>query len=192
MLGIKVRNYIGYAGLFLTVIAVALLLSINMLLGVVTAGFVTLVLIWYLRNKQKGEVYLKELAEKLNGRLESEGLGYSRILASRKGRSIRISVVSGYNSIYGLAGLGISWLLLDSIVGILAGIENFTCIEIEHKVKVDKPFKINERVFADKHMIVYLPDSYSTTGLPKCSVKSLIEDIDKLIEKADRLENGLL
>lgn len=192
MLEIKVGNYIGYAGLFLTVIAVALLLSINLLLGVVMAGFVVLVLVWYLRNKQKGEIYLRKLAEKLNGRLERAGLGYSRVSALRKGRLIRISVISGYNSAYGLAGLGISWLLLDSVIGVSAGIENFTCVEIEHKAKVDKPFMINERVFADKRTIVYLPDSHSTTGLPKCSVKSLIKNIDGLIEKADQLENEML
>ena len=186
-----VREYVGYAGLLLTGFALIMLFSANLVLGLATALFVALVLAWYLRAKWRGEAYLKALAERMGGRLEGGRLGYGRVVAVRGGRRVEVSVNSGYDSARGLAGLGVSVVLLDSMMGVLAGIKNYTCVRVWHRARVETPFRLGERTFVDKHSIIHFPYSHGTTGLPKCSVEALLAEIDEMIEKASYLESRL-
>ncbi len=52
----------GYVGIFLTFVGVVLFWSLNWILGLVFTIFVGAVTAWYLRTKNEGNAYLKEVA----------------------------------------------------------------------------------------------------------------------------------
>ena len=183
----KVAIYFGFC---LIVFAVVLLCFVNLVLGFVFTVFVVIVFVWYLKLKKKGDVYLKSVAEMLKCKFEGGKFAYGRVFGSYKGRKIEVSVNKDYDALRGFAGFIISAYVFDSAIGTLAGIKNFTSVKIEHKANIEKPFKLKDRIYVDKHFILYLPPSNEFTGLPKLSVKSLIAKIDEIIEKAEQIENS--
>ena len=79
-------------------------------------------------------------------------------------------------------------MTLDSVMGALAGIENFTTVIVEHKSLVKEPFKLDDRTYVDEHLMLYLPPSDRTTGLPEIDARRLVAEIDNVIKKAKQIE----
>jgi hypothetical protein len=101
---------------------------------------------------------------------------------------MEVTVNRGYNSLRGIAGFALSTMILESAVGAVAGITNFTSVKIRHRGRVDTPYQLNDQVFVDKHLILFLPRSHEMTGLPRISAKSLIKRIDGIIDKVITIE----
>jgi len=180
----------SYFGISLTVFATAMLWWLNWMLGLVFTVFVLIVAIWYLKTKRKGDYYLKEVAKLIKCRFETGGLAYGRVVGSYKGRRIEVSVNKGYDSLRGFAGFIVSLAALESAVGILAGITSFTSVKIEHKAVVEEPFMLNDRTIVDEHFILYLPPCKGVSGIPRLSPKSLVDEIDKILEKTREIEGN--
>ncbi len=180
----------SYVGFSLVAVTILLLWLLNLSLGLAFTVFVGLVMAWYLRVKRKGDAYLREVAKRIKCKFQSGGLGYGRVIGFYKGYEVEISVNKDYDALKGLSGFILSEEILNSVIGVLAGIKNFTSIKVKHKAHVNVPFKLNRRTYIDKHLIVYLPFSDGVTGLPKCEVKSLIAKIDEIIEKAKVIERN--
>ncbi len=178
----------GYLGILLTIVAVALLWSLNWILGSVFSIFVLGVAVWYLKAKEQGDNYLKEVAKMTRCGFQRGGLGYGRVSGSYRGHTIEVSINKGYDSSSGLTGFTLSMTVLKSVTGVLAGIENFTSVTVEHKAIVEEPFRLDDRIYVDKHLIRYLPPSNRTTGLPEIDARRLVAEIDRIVEKAKNIE----
>ncbi len=152
--------------------------------------FVAVVIIWYMQTKIRGDVYLKELANRTGCKFDSEKFGYGRVFGSYRGYEIEVSVNKDYCAQRGLSGFILTTVILNSVIGSVAGIRNFTSVKVRHKACLDKPFRLNDRTYVDGQFITNLPSSDKCTGLPICSVASLIERIDEMIEKAREIEHA--
>jgi len=184
----RVASYFGFS---LVMIAVVLFWLLDWMLGSVFTVFVVAVMIWYLKTKKRGDDYLREVAERTGCNFKSGGFGYGSVFGDYKGRRIEVSVDKTLDAGRSLAGFAISYSVLQSAVGAVAGIKNFTIIKVEHRASVEEPFKINDRTYVDKHLILYFPESNEVTGLPKSDVRSLIAKINELIKKAEEIETNI-
>jgi len=185
-----IENIAGYIGIFLVFVSVVLLWLVNWMLGLAFTVFVAAVASWYLRTKRKGDLYLREVARITGCEFQGGELGYGRVVGVYKGCRIEVCVNKGYDSLRGLAGFAVSTAVLDSAVGILAGIKNFTSVKVEHGAHVEEPFKLDDRTYVDKHLILYLPPSNGISGLPKISVRSMKRKIDEIVKKAEQIESS--
>ena len=131
---------------------------------------------------------MKEVARKIGGNFRSGGPGYGKVEGTYRGRRVEVHIKKSYNSGKGLTGLAVSYSLAQSMMGVLAGLENFTIVKVEHKARIEEPRQIRDRIFLDKDSLIYLPESSSTTGLPKMKPKKLVENIEKLVLMVEKLE----
>jgi hypothetical protein len=177
----------GYIGVLLTVIGVVLFWSLNWVLGLVFTVFVLAVAAWHLRMKREGNAYLKEVAGLAGCDFHEGELGYGRVTGTRGGHEIEITVNSDYDSLQGLGGFVISEAILDSAVGALARIKNFTSIKVKHGAEVEDPMYLDERTYIDGQVILFLPTSNKVTGLPELKPEFLLAKIDEIVEKAEEL-----
>jgi len=182
------KNIWSFLGFSLVAIGTVLFWLLNWMLGCVFTIFVAIVVVWYLKMKKRGDAYLMKIAERTKCKFKGGGFGYGSVHGDYKGRKIEVSVDKTLDTGRSLAGFAISYSLLQSAVGAVAGIKNFTIIKVEHRASVEKPFKIDDRTYVDKHLILYLPESNEATGLPKSSARSLVAKIDSLIKKAEEIE----
>ncbi len=181
----RMASYIGFS---LIIVAVVLFWLLDIFFGLMFTIFVAAVIVWYLKTKKKGDAYMRKVANITGCGFQSGGFGYGFVAGSYKGHDIEIKVNKDYNSLRGIAGFAISSTLLNSAMGVLAGIRNFTSVKVKHNAHVEKPFKLAPRIYVDEHLILYLPASSEITGLPKLDAKSLVEEIDKIIKKAEQIE----
>lgn len=70
----------------------------------------------------------------------------------------------------------LSEAILNLAVGALAGIVIYPSIKVRHEADICKPFKLDDRTYVDKRLILYLPLSGGVTGLSKCRVETHCED----------------
>jgi len=185
-----IEDIAGFLGILLTMVAIVLLWRVNWILGFVFSVFVLGVAVWYLRTKKQGNSYLKEVAGMTQCKFQRGGLGYGRVSGSYRGHKIEVSLSRGYDSLRGLAGFTISMVTLDSVMGVLAGIENFTAVIVEHKSLVKEPFKLDDSTYVDEHLMLYFPPSDRTTGLPEIDAGRLVTQIDNIIRKAEQIETS--
>lgn len=183
-----VKNLWSFLGFSFVAIGTVLFWLLNWMLGFVFTIFVAIVAVWYLKMKKRGDAYLMEIAKRTKCKFKGGGFGYGSVYGRYKGRKIEVSVNKTLDTGRSLAGFAISYSTIQSAVGVVAGIKNFTAIKVEHRASVDETFKIDERTYVDKHLILYLPESNEATGLPKSSARSLIAKIDSLVEKAKEIE----
>jgi hypothetical protein len=185
---VSVERIASYVGFSLVIVAVALFWLLDIFFGMFFTIFVAAVIIWYLKTKKKGDTYMKEVASITGCKFQSGGFGYGFVTGSYKGHDIEIKVNKDYNSLRGIAGFAISSTLLNSAMGVLVGIRNFTSVKVKHDAHVEEPFKLAPGMYVDEHLILYLPASSEITGLPKLDAKSLVADIDKIIKKVEQIE----
>jgi len=183
------EEVMGYASILLTMVAVILLWLVNWMLGFTLMILVLGVGAWYLRARRRGDLYLKEVARLTGSRFHEGGLGYGHVSGSYMGRRLEVSVNRGYHSLQGLTGLTLSTTILNSAVGALAGIRNFTSVKLEHKGLVEEPFRIDDRAYVDRHLILYFPPSNRATGLPEMSPEHLATKIDEMVKRAKLVED---
>lgn len=186
-----VERAASYVGFGLTFIGVILTWMINWILGFAFTIFVLIVLIWYRKTKKKGDTYLRKVANLLDCDFINDKFGYGRVIGSFNGHEIEISVNKDYDSLKGLTGFVISNWALDSAVGALAGIKNFTSIKIKHNLDIKEPIKLNNRVYLDDNLILWLPESNSATGLPKISARNTVIKIKEILNKAEKIHKNI-
>jgi hypothetical protein len=184
MRGSDIISIIGFS---LVGVAVILLFLVSWILGLVFSIFAAAVIVWYIRRKKSGDIYLRELARFIGCDFESGGFGYGIVIGSYRGHEIEIKINQDYDSNKGLSGFIISSALLESTSGLLAGIKNFASVKIKHAADIVEPYKLDSRTFVDNNLIMYLPPS-DVTGMPTQSVKSLIRKINGLIKVVSDLE----
>jgi len=184
-----VKNVWSFLGFSLVAIGTVLFWLLNWMLGSVFTIFVAVVVVWYLKMKKRGDAYLMEIAKRTKCKFKGGGFGYGSVYGRYKGRKIEVSVDKTLDTGRSLAGFAISYSLLQSAVGAVAGIKNFTAVKVEHRARVEEPCKMDERTYVDKNLLLYLPESNEATGLPKSSARSLVAKIDSLVEKAEEIES---
>ena len=184
-----VKNVWSFLGFSFVAIGTVLFWLLNWMLGFVFTIFVAVVVVWYLKMKKRGDAYLMEIAKRTKCKFKGGGFGYGSVYGPYKGRKIEVSVNKTLDTGRSLAGFAISYSLLQSAVGAVAGIKNFTTVKVEHRARIEEPYKMDERTFVDKQLILYLPESNEPTGLPKSSARSLVAKIDSLVEKAEEIES---
>jgi len=182
----KTWSFIGFS---LVALSVVLLWFLNWMLGFAFTIFVAIVVVWYLKLKKRGNTYLMEVAKRTKCKFKGGGFGYGIVYGDYKGRKIEVSVDKTLDTGRSISGFAISYSLLESAVGAVAGIKNFTTVKVEHRASIEEPYKIDGRTFVDKQFILYLPESNEATGLPKTSARSLVTKINRLVEKAKDLED---
>ena len=180
----------GYVGFLLVAIGVVLMWLIDWILGAIFTLFVICVMVWYMNTKQKGDRYLRAVARLTGCEFSGGGVGYGRVAGIYRGHDMEITVNSDYNSLRGIAGFALSAMVLESATGAVAGITNFTSIKIKHRGRVDTPYRLDDQIFVDKQVILFLPISQEMTGLPKTSAKSLVKRIDGIIDKTITIEGS--
>ena len=173
MRGSDIISIIGFS---LLGVAVILLFLVNWILGLLFSIFAVVVIIWYIRRKKSGDVYLKELARLIGCDFHGGGFGYGSVVGSYRDHEIEVKINKDYDSVKGLSGFIISSALFESATGVIAGIKNFASVKIKHAADIVEPYKLDSRTFVDKNLIMYLPPS-DVTGMPTQSVKSLIGKI---------------
>ena len=178
----------SYLGLFLVTIGTLLLWLLDLRFGFLFTVFVAIVMIWYIKTKKKGDIYLKRIAEITGCDFKSGGFGYGKVFGYYKGRKIEVSVNKTLDTNRSLAGFALSYSVLQSAIGSVAGIKNFTTIKVEHRASIREPYKIDDRTYVDKNFLLYLPESNGASGLPKSDVKSLVAEIDRLIKRSEEIE----
>jgi len=181
-------NIASYIGFFLVAISALLLCLINIFMGISFLVFTILIMVWYIRTKKRGDVYLKEVAKLTGCRFESGGTGYGCVVGLYKGRKLEVKVNNDYDSLRGISGFTLSYLTLDSAIGVLAGIKSFTSVKLQHRASVKKPYKLDERTIVDKNLILYLPPCSNITGLPTIDPKKLVAKIDDISREAEKIE----
>ena len=184
-----VKNVWSFLGFSLVAISTVLFWLLSWMLGTVYTIFVAIVVVWYLKTKKQGDTYLMEIAKRTKCKFKGGGFGYGSVYGDYKGRKIEVTVDKTLDTGRSLAGFAISSSLLQSAVGVVAGIKNFTAIKVEHRASIEEPYKIDDRTYIDKQFILYLPESNEVTGLPKGSARSLIAKINRLVEKAEEIES---
>lgn len=182
------KSIISYIGFSLTAIATVLLWLVNWILGLAFTVFVVVVFIWYLKTKEKADVYLKGIAKRTGCQFISGGPGCSSVSGSYKGRQIEVKITKDYDPSRGTTGMVISTVILNSLLGTLAGIKNFATVTVKHRGEIDKPYRLDKQTYVDKSFIITLPPSDEVTGTPKIGVDSLVSKIDELIAKAEEIE----
>jgi len=184
-----VKNVWSFLGFSLVAIGTVLFWLLNWMLGFVFTIFVAVVVVWYLKMKKRGDAYLMEIAKRTKCKFKGGGFGYGSVYGDYKGRKIEVTVGKTLDTGRSLAGFAISYSLLQSAVGAVAGIKNFTAVKVEHRARIEEPYKMDERTYVDKNLLLYLPESNEATGLPKSSVRSLVAKIDELVKKAEEIDN---
>jgi len=184
----RVASYFGFS---LVVIAVVLFWLLDWMLGSVFTVFAFIVMVWYLKMKRSGDAYLREVSERTKCNFKGGGFGYGSVYGDYKGRKIEVTVNKTLDADRSLAGFIISYAVLESAVGVVAGIKNFTAVKVEHRARIEEPFQIDDRTCVDKNLILYLPESNEATGLPWKSARSLVAKINKLIKKAEEIETNI-
>lgn len=178
------------AGISLAIFGTFLLWLVNIFLGLIFTLFVLMVLIWYMKTKVEGNSYMKEVAKLITCDFIPGGLAYGRVIGIYRGHKLEIKVNKGYDSSKGLVGLGLSTIALNSVMGLLAGIENFTYVKINHEAVLDEPFSLDERTFVDSKTAVYLPPSNGFTGIPSIKPTCLVEKINEIIDTIEKMEEN--
>ena len=174
----KIALFTGFA---LTIIGAGIFWMMDVFLGGVFTLFVIGVAVWYLRLKNKGNLYLKDVAVRLGCRFEGGGFAYGCVRGVFEEGEIEIRVCRDFNSLRGLGGFALSSVLLESAIGVLAGMRNFTCVKIRHCGRVKTLPHLRGRVFMDEETILYLPISNDMTGLPLLKAGALVLEIKKAI-----------
>jgi len=182
------KSIMSYIGFSLTAIAIFLLWLVNWILGLAFTAFVVVVFIWYLKTKEKGDVYLKAIAKRTGCQFVSGGPGYGSVSGSYKGHQIEVKITKDYDLSRGITGMAISTVILNSLLGTLAGIKNFAIVRVKHRGEIDKPYRLDKQTYVDKSFIITLLPSDEVTGIPKIGIDSLISKIDELIAKAEEIE----
>jgi len=162
---------------------------LDWMFGLIFTVFVIIVMLWYLRTKRSGDVYLEEVAKRTQCKFKGGGFGYGSVYGDYRGHKIEITVDKTLDTGRSLTGLIISSSVLQSAVGGVAGMRNFTAVRVGHRARVEEPYRIDDRTYVDKQLILYLPESNGATGLPKSSARSLVKKIDEIITKAEEIEN---
>jgi len=180
----KIASLIGFA---LVLIAVALMWLINIWLGAVCTVIVAAALIWYRRTLKGGNTYLEDLADLMGCSYEGGELGFGRVSGVYRGREIEVAVNKDYDSSKGLAGFALSNLLMESTIGALAGITNYTSVKILHGGLVEEPYRLDQTSFVDRGLVLYLPPS-GAEGIPRLAVDEVVARINELVDLADGLE----
>ena len=185
---IRIEKIASYFGLALIAFGIAFLWLINWILGLSFSLFTAAVLAWYLFTKKVGDDYLRKVAEKIGCTFEGDQLAFGSVYGRYRDRKIEISVAKSFNTSRGLAGLALSYILVDSLVGAVSGISNFTLVKIEHQARVTKPYQLDDRTYVAKSLVLYLPKSSSLTGIPSTTPEKFVLELDRLIEKLKVIE----
>ncbi len=114
---------------------------------------------------------------------------YGEVFGSYGERRIVIEVKGGYDAAFGLKGMLISIAALDSAVGSLIGLKNFTLVRVEHGAVVTHPLRLMEGAYVASREAFYVPPC-KPSGLPKISPKCLVSRIDRLLDAIEELESG--
>jgi len=178
----------SYIGLFLVIISGLLLCLLDIFLGIFFIVFTTLIMIWYMRTKRRGDYYLREVAKLTGCHFKSGGPGYGSVSGLYKGRMLEVKISNDYDALRGTAGFALSYSILDSAIGVLAGIRSFTSVKVQHRALIKQPYRLNDRTFVDENIILYLPPCSDVTGLPKISARELVTKIDRISRYAERIE----
>ena len=176
-----------WAGIVLSLIAVALMFTIHWIMGVFATALVIFAYFWWKKMKTTGDKYMKELAEKTGLTFKSGGLAYGNVYGLYKGYDVSISVTSDYNSDSGLLGFTMSRMFMNSAIGVVEGIENYTIVKLKHGKMVREPYSVDKRTFVDTHAVVYFPPVAGVDGLPGQAVAGLIRQLDRLVAIANKL-----
>lgn len=166
----------------------ALFWSIHWLFGLLFAIFIAGIIWWYLNLKKKGSDYLQSLAKRLKVNFVSGAAGYGRLTGKYKGRDIEISINHDYEAMRGVGGLALSTAFMDSSMGVLAGMENFTSVKISHSIPLDEPCEIGSDIHLDENVALFLPPSNAVTGLPAISVSQFVKKIDHVVKTLKQRE----
>ncbi len=177
------------AGLSLTIIGTLLLWNIHVFLGLSFSIFVIAVFSWYLMSKREGDLYLKRVAELLDCSFRHRRTAYGDVTGSYRKKRIVIEVKSSYDTSSGITGMIASISALDSMIGSLAGLENFTLVRIGHNAMITHPFKLMEGAYITSREVLYIPPCKSS-GLPKISPEHLVSKISDLLDVIEELESG--
>ena len=184
----RLEKIASYFGLALVAFGVALLWLVDWILGLSFSLLTVAVLAWYLFTKNAGDNYLKKVAAKIGCNFKGDRLAFGSVYGQYRGRKIEISVEKSFDTDRGLAGLALSYMLTDSLVGVVSGITNFTSVKIEHRARVKKPYQLDSRTYVDKSLVLYLPKSSSLIGMPSMTPEELVQEIDRVIEKLKVIE----
>lgn len=177
-----------WAGIILSLIAVVIMFTIHWIMGVFATALVIFAYFWWKKMKTTGDQYLKELAEKTGLTFKAGGLAYGNVYGIYKGYEVSISVTSDYNSDSGLLGFTMSRIFMDSAIGVVEGIENYTIVKLKHGKALAEPYSVDRRTFVDTHAVVYFPPVKGVDGLPGQGVPGLIRHMDRLVVIANKLE----
>ncbi len=178
------------AGISLAIFCIILLWSISLLLGLIFSIFCLVVVAWYIRTKEKGNSYMREVAKLTGCSFIPGGLAYGKVLGIYRGHKLEVQVSKGYDPSKGLIGLGLSTIALNSVLGLLAGIRNFTYVKVEHKAVLDEPFSLDERTLVDRGIALYLPPCDGITGIPCANPSSLVEKINEILDTIEEIEEN--
>jgi len=175
-----------WAGIVLSLLAVGIMFTIHWMMGVFATALVVFAYFWWKQMKETGDKYLKDLAKETGLAFKSGGLAFGNVYGTYNGYDFSISVTSDYNSDSGLLGFVLSDMFLESAIGVITGVENFTIVKLKHGKTVE-PYAVDKRTFIDTHAIVYMPPVGGAEGLPSQSVHGLIRQMDRLVAIANKL-----
>ncbi len=184
-------NFLGRVftiiGVSLTFIALILLWSVDILLGVSMSIFILLTFVWYLKTRRRGNSYLKRVAELMGCPFKRGWAAYGRVSGSYRGRIVVVEVKSGYDPSAGLTGLLASLATIDSSIGAVAGLRNFTIVRMKHQIPIDHPIRLFKGAYAVHGEAFYIPPC-ETSGLPKITPSQMVSKIGELSNALDALE----
>ncbi len=183
----KIHKIFAYVGIALSIIGVAITYTLHWMLGLATTIIVIIAYLWWRNMKKEGDKYLAEFAKSTGLSYIQDNVVYGRIHGDYKGHEVSLTVTSDYNSDRGLMGFVLSDVFMQSAVGVVEGIENYTVLKLKHNKAVDEPYSVDKRTFVDKEVIAYFPPVGGPEGLPRISVISLREQLDRLVQIADEL-----
>jgi len=118
---------------------------------------------------------------------ERGGFGYGRVVGKWREHEIEVSVNKDYDSLRGLTGFIVNSRTMNSAVGVLAGITNFTSVKIKHNKPI-RSLDLDKRTFLDDHLTLYLPECNRITGLPLLKPEDLVRNIDSRIDQHKAVE----
>lgn len=170
------------AGALFTIVGTTLFWLMDPFLGAIFTVFVGGVVIWYLKLKSKGNVYLKQVAKLMGCRFRSGGPAYGRVEGRFLDHEVDIRIRRGQDSGRTLGGFILSQALLDSTMGVLAGIRNYTRVTIKHQLDVEGVYELDRQTFYDENLLVYLPPCNEFTGLPLLDEVGLVNHLIAAIQ----------
>jgi hypothetical protein len=183
----KTHKIFAYIGIALSIIGVAITYTLHWMLGVATTIIVIVAFLWWRNMKKEGDKYLVDFAEATGLKYIQDNVVYGRVHGDYKGHEVSLTVTSDYNSDRGLMGFVLSDVFMQSAVGVVEGIENYTVLKLKHNKVIENPYSVDKWTFVDRDVIAYFPPVGGPEGLPHISVLSLREQLDRLIKIADEL-----